>query len=153
MEVSLWGALLANAGMVKHAAGWLEGGLSFGFEKFITDVEALQTIATLCTRPDSSAAAMGWDALTQVQPGGHFFGADQTIERFEEAFYRPLVADLSNHGQWVEAGGLRADQRATDLWQAILAGFTPPAGADARAARIEDYIATRTKAGGMPILE
>jgi trimethylamine:corrinoid methyltransferase-like protein len=31
---SLWGALIANATLTVHAAGWLEGGLSFGYEKF-----------------------------------------------------------------------------------------------------------------------
>ena len=152
-HMSLWGNLMANAGMIKHSAGWLEGGLTFGFEKFILDVEALQTIATLCTPPAADASAMGWDALTEVEPGGHFFGARQTIERYETAFYPPLAADLSNFGTWSDAGALRADERATDIWQRVLAEYQPPLGADEQAARIANWIALRKEAGGAEVLE
>ena len=33
--MGLWGALMANATLTVHAAGWLEDGLTFGYEKFI----------------------------------------------------------------------------------------------------------------------
>lgn len=150
---ALWGNLMANAGMVFHAAGWLEGGISFSFEKFINDIEALQTIAQLCTRPDSDADALGWDALTQVDPGGHFFATDQTMNRYEEAFYKPLVADLNNFGTWEICGGVTADIRATEIWQQVLAEFIPPEGSHERAGRIEDFIVKATEAGGAPILD
>ena len=39
--------MLAQATVTVHAAGWLEGGLSFGYEKFICDVEALQVMALI----------------------------------------------------------------------------------------------------------
>ncbi|SFL95703.1 trimethylamine methyltransferase family protein [Shimia aestuarii] len=152
-HMSLWGNLMANAGMVKHAAGWLEGGLTFGFEKFINDVEALQTIATLCTQPDTSADSLGWDALNEVAPGGHFFATAQTMNRYETAFYQPLVADLSNHGAWEKNGSLRSDERATAIWQQILKDFTPPPGSTERAARLEPFIARRRAEGGAPILD
>ena len=54
--MGLWGAMAANATLVVHSAGWLEGGLSFGYEKFITDLEAVQMVADLC-RPTPSPAA------------------------------------------------------------------------------------------------
>jgi len=152
-HMSIWGNLMANAGMVKHAAGWLEGGLTFGFEKFINDIEGLQTIAALCTPPDISDDAMGWGALEQVDPGGHFFGADQTIERFETAFYQPFVADLNNFGSWSDAGATPSDARATGIWQQVLTEFTAPDGAAERAARIDQWIADHKQAGGMNILE
>lgn len=152
-HMALWGCLMANAGMVKHAAGWLEGGLTFGFEKFINDVEGLQTIATLCTKPDATDDALGWDALNEVNPGGHFFATGQTMERFEDAFYAPLIADLNNFGTWEKAGARPSDERATDLWQQILAEYEPPEGGVERGARIEQYIADHRAAGGAAILE
>ncbi|WP_299354151.1 trimethylamine methyltransferase family protein [uncultured Shimia sp.] len=150
---ALWGNLMANAGMVFHAAGWLEGGISFGFEKFINDIEALQTIAQLCTRPDSDEDALGWEALTEVDPGGHFFATDQTMNRYEEAFYKPLVADLNNYGNWEMNGAVSAENRATEIWQQVLSEFTPPEGGQDRAGRIEDFVAQHTQAGGAPILD
>jgi trimethylamine--corrinoid protein Co-methyltransferase len=104
---TLWGAMMAQATLVVHAAGWLEGGLSFGYEKFINDIEALQTLAEMCVRPGDTLEDFALDALAEVPPGGHFFATAHTMARYDAAFYPPLVADLSNPGQWTEAGALR----------------------------------------------
>jgi len=146
--MGLWGTLMSNATLTIHAAGWLEGGLTFGYEKFINDIESLQTLAELCRRPGADAAEMAFDALAEVDPGGHFFGAAHTMERYDRAFYQPLVADLSNFGTWTEHGSQTATERATKIWQRVLAEFTPHAGADAVAERLAPYIETRSAAGG-----
>jgi trimethylamine--corrinoid protein Co-methyltransferase len=147
---ALWAAMLAQATVTVHAAGWLEGGLSFGYEKFILDIEALQTLAELCRPADADTAALAYEAIAEVAPGGHFFAAQHTMERYQTAFYAPLVADLSNHGLWTENGALRADQRATAIWQKTLASFTPPSACDGVAERLAPYIAAQIEAGGMP---
>jgi len=149
-ELSLWGALLGGANLMIHAAGWLEGGLTLGYEKLITDLEMLQIVAELCVPVQAGAAELAFDAIAQVQPGGHFFGADHTMERYRSAFYQPLVADLSNFGQWTEAGSLRADERATAVWQQRLAGFRPPARAAERLDLVAEFIAGHLAAGGAP---
>lgn len=148
--MSAWGAVLANATVTVHAAGWLEGGLSFGYEKFINDVESLQTFAELCVPPGGDPAEIGFDAIADVQPGGHFFATAHTMERYQTAFYAPLVADLSNFGSWSEAGGLTATERATDIWQSVLAGFEGPPGCAEAADRVDAFIAARTAQGGAP---
>jgi trimethylamine---corrinoid protein Co-methyltransferase len=84
-----------------------------------------------------------------VPPGGHFFATDHTMSRYQSAFYQPLVADLSNHGAWTEAGALGADQRATALWQERLAAYRPPPTAEGAEARLAQYIADQTAAGGV----
>ena len=150
---TLWGAMLAQATLVIHAAGWLEGGLSFGYEKFINDIEALQTLAEMCVRPGAAVEDFALDALAEVPPGGHFFGAAHTMERYDGAFYAPLVADLSNHGQWSEHGALSSDQRATAIWQRVLADFKPPAHGAEADARLAQFIADRTAAGGVAVLD
>jgi trimethylamine--corrinoid protein Co-methyltransferase len=147
---ALWAAMLAQATVTVHAAGWLEGGLSFGYEKFILDVEALQTLAELCRPAAADAAALAYDAIAEVAPGGHFFAAQHTMERYQTAFYAPLVADLSNHGLWTENGALRADQRAIAIWQRTLADFTPPAACEGVVDRLAPYVEGQIKAGGMP---
>ena len=149
-HMGLWANLMANATMVVHSAGWLEGGLTFGYEKYINDIEALQTIAELCkplaTQPDDLA----WAAIADVAPGGHFFATAHTMARYDSAFYAPLVADLSNHGTWAAAGRKSATGRATAIWQQVLADFTPPPGAGERAGRLEAFIARRSAEGGAP---
>lgn len=145
---ALWAAMLAQATVTVHAAGWLEGGLSFGYEKFILDVEALQTLAELCRPAPADTAALAYDAIAEVSPGGHFFAAQHTMERYQTAFYSPLVADLSNHGLWTENGAQRADQRATAIWQRVLADFATPTACDGVAERLAGYVSDRIAAGG-----
>jgi trimethylamine--corrinoid protein Co-methyltransferase len=147
---ALWAAMLAQATVTVHAAGWLEGGLSFGYEKFILDIEALQTLAELCRPAAADTAALAYDAIAEVAPGGHFFAAAHTMERYQTAFYAPIVADLSNHGLWMENGAKRADQRATAIWQKVLADFTPPAACDGVGERLAAYVEQKIQAGGMP---
>ncbi|MEZ5779751.1 MAG: trimethylamine methyltransferase family protein [Paracoccaceae bacterium] len=149
-HMGLWANLLANATLTVHSAGWLEGGLTFGYEKYINDIEALQTIAELCRPLTSPESELAWDALADVQPGGHFFATQHTMDRFDRAFYAPLVADLSNHGTWEAAGGQTSTTRATSIWQQVLADFRPPPGADERGDRIAQFIADRTEEGGAP---
>jgi trimethylamine--corrinoid protein Co-methyltransferase len=150
---ALWGGLAANATMLVHAAGWLEGGLTFGYEKFINDVEALQIIAELCTRPGACDDDLAFDALAQVPPGGHFFAADHTMARYATAFHRPLVADLSNNGTWLAAGGQSSTERAVAVWEGALRGFTPPATCAGVEERLAAFIAAGSARGGYAPME
>ncbi len=146
--MALWGAVLGGATLTVHAAGWLEGGLSLGYEKFILDMEAVQTVAELTRAEAADDDALGFDAIAEVSPGGHFFATAHTMERYKTAFYRPLVADLSNHGAWVEAGSQSADQRATKIWQQKLADFQAPESCAGVAERLEPFTRERMEAGG-----
>ncbi len=147
-NMALWGGCMANATLTVHAAGWLEGGLTFGYEKFINDVEALQTIAELCAKPEGNDAEIGFDALKEVEPGGHFFAAQHTLDRYQNAFYAPLVADLSNFGAWEDAGSKTSAERATAIWKSNLDNFNSPIGGEQAAENTATFIANRKKAGG-----
>lgn len=150
---ALWGALMGNVTWTIHAAGWLEGGLSFGYEKYINDIEALQVIAELCTKPVADVAEIGFDAIADVAPAGHFFETEHTMSRYKDAFYRPLVADTTNFGSWEEAGSLSSEQRATAVWQRTLAEYQQPESGKVIEERLAKYIADGTKAGGAPPMD
>jgi trimethylamine--corrinoid protein Co-methyltransferase len=62
-----------------------------------------------------------------VGPGGHFFGTAHTLERYETAFYRPLVSDWRNFETWQDDGARTATERANGIWKALLAEFEAPA--------------------------
>ena len=150
---ALWGAAMSNATLTVHSAGWLEGGLSFGFEKFINDVEALQIMAELCVKPAATEDEIGWSALAEVEPGGHFFATQHTMERYQSAFYAPLVSDLSNFGAWQEAGSKTSGERATETWKQVLANFQAPATGPGAAERLAPYIEEQKARGGAPLLD
>ena len=137
-----------------HAAGWLEGGLSFGYEKFINDLEGLQTMAELATKTDGSDAEIVFEALADVQPGGHFFATQHTMDRYATAFYTPLVSDLSNFENWQDNGEKTSTERATGIWKQTLEKFeAPPTGGDQVAERLQAYIEKQTKQGGAAPVE
>ncbi len=144
-DMGLFGALLANATLTIHAAGWLEGGLTFGYEKFICDMEAVEALCELATPFEVDTA---FEALAEVAPGGHFFAAAHTMARYASAFREPLVADLSNHGRWSEAGARTSPERATAEWKRRLAETPRPAQAEAAAERLAPWIEAGARAGG-----
>ncbi|MEO0381595.1 MAG: trimethylamine methyltransferase family protein, partial [Pseudomonadota bacterium] len=147
-QFGTWGCLLAGSTVTLHAAGWLEGGLTISYEKLITDIEVLQMVAELCVPTPAQEAEIALDALEEVQPGGHFFGAAHTMERYQTEFYEPLVADFANFGTWTERGNVDATTRATDIWKGILRDFEPPSGNDDRLEDLDRYIANATARGG-----
>ncbi len=148
-EMSLWGAVMGHANLVMHGAGWMEGGLVASFEKFVIDVELLQMMAEVMQPLKIDTAELAVDAIGDVGPGGHFFGSAHTLERYETAFYAPIVSDWQNFENWQLAGGLTADQRAHRVYKQVLADFEPPPLDDATAAELHDFIGRRTAEGGV----
>ena len=150
--MGLWAAAQAGATLTLHAAGWLEGGLSFGYEKFINDIEALNTFAELAQPSENGISDLAMASLDIVEPGGHFFDAPDTMERYETAFYEPVVADLDNFGAWQENGGQSSQARATKIWQTALDTYRAPAVCADVSDRISGFISQRKAAGGAEIL-
>ncbi|MEM8813759.1 MAG: trimethylamine methyltransferase family protein [Pseudomonadota bacterium] len=148
--MSAWGSMLGGVNMMLHSAGWLEGGLTASLEKFILDVEMLQSFAEIFQPLDATETEIGFDAIAAVEPGGHFFGSEHTMERYETAFYEPLVSDWRNFGQWTEAGGLTASQRANGIWKSILGSFEAPPMDPGRREEMDAFIERRTREGGAP---
>jgi len=142
-EMSLWGAVLGGANLVYHGAGWLEGGLTASFEKVILDAELLQSIAEVMVPIEVNDDTLGMDAMREVAPGGHFFGTEHTMSRYETAFYRPLLSDWQNYENWEAAGAKTATERATGIWKQLLAEYTEPQMDPAIREQLDDYVARR----------
>jgi trimethylamine--corrinoid protein Co-methyltransferase len=147
-QLALWGCVLAGANLVYHACGWLEGGLTHSLEKFITDIEAAQAIAEIMQPVACGADEIGFDAIAEVEPGGHFFAATQTMERYQTAFYEPFVSDWANFGQWTETGSKTATERAHEIWKRTLAEFEPPPIDSGLSEALDAFVARRTEEGG-----
>jgi trimethylamine---corrinoid protein Co-methyltransferase len=118
--------VLAGANFVLHAAGWLEGGLSASYEKFVMDFDQLGAMHVLAKGVDVSDNGQAMEAFRQVEPGGHFLGCPHTQANFESAFYRSNIADNNSVEQWQEEGSKDAATRANALWKKMLAEYEAP---------------------------
>ena len=148
---SLWAAVQSGTNVVYHAAGWLEGGLIASPEKFIMDCDVLQQIqrymepATYATTPDDIAV----EAIKEVGPDGHYFGCQHTQERYETAFYSPLISDWSNFEAWELNGGTWTAERAHKMYKGIMAEFEAPPMDPAIREELSDFVARRKAEGGV----
>ena len=125
-QMSIWGAIMGHVNIMLHGAGWLEGGLVASFEKMIIDAEMLQMMAEVLRPIEVSDAEIGIEAMADVGPGGHFFGTQHTLDRYEHAFYEPIVSDWRNFESWVEAGSPDTATRANTIWKQLLEDYVPP---------------------------
>ena len=135
--------ILGGVNFVLHAAGWLEGGLAIGYEKFVLDNDQLGMVHTFVKGVDLSANGQGLDAILGNEPGQHFLGTPHTLANFETAFYRSTVADNASYEQWLEEGSLDAAQRANALWKRMLAEYEPPPIDDAVDEALRDFVDRR----------
>ena len=118
--------VLAGVNFVLHAAGWLEGGLAVGYEKFILDADQCGMMQVFAQGIDLSENGQALDAIRQNEPGTHYLGSAHTLANFETAFYRSEVADNNSFEQWQEDGSLDAAQRANAIWKRMLAEYQEP---------------------------
>jgi trimethylamine---corrinoid protein Co-methyltransferase len=136
---------LAGANWVMHSAGWLEGGLVAGFEKFIVDVELLQMLQAEFTPLEIDEESMAFGAHEEVGHGGHFLGAMHTMERFRTCFYRPMLSSSENYERWVRNGGVDTAGRATKIYRQRLEEYEPPPLDEAVRAELEEYVVRRRR--------
>jgi trimethylamine---corrinoid protein Co-methyltransferase len=144
-EMAVWGAVMGGVNLLYQGAGWLEGGLTASYEKLIVDAEILQMMSEVLQPVVVDEATLGLDAIAAVGPGGHFFGSSHTLERFETAFYRPILSDWRNYETWAEDGAQTATERANRIWKQLLAEFEPPPLDPAAAEAISAFVARRKR--------
>ena len=138
--MSTWPCVLSHTHLVKHAAGWMEGGLCASFEKVIIDVELLQMMSEFLEQMSIQDEDLAFEAIADVGPGGHFFGTQHTIERYETAFYSPVVSDWSNFESWQEKGSQNSTQRANRIWKQALSEYQPPYTEPSVVEELEEYV-------------
>jgi len=119
-------AALAGVNFMLHTAGWLEGGLVMGYEKFVMDADQAGILGVMLRGVDLSENGQALDALREVGPGEHFLGASHTQKNFERAFYRSVIADNNSFEQWEQDGSLDAAERANTIWKRMLDEYEPP---------------------------
>jgi trimethylamine--corrinoid protein Co-methyltransferase len=130
--------MAAGTNFVLHAAGWLEGGLTMGYEKFMLDADQLGAYVKAERGFDLSENAQGMSAFEETEPGQHHLGSAHTLANFETAFWKSGLSDANSFEQWEAEGSKDAEARASEVWKEQLAGYEQPSlPADVEAELIE----------------
>jgi trimethylamine---corrinoid protein Co-methyltransferase len=141
--MTLMPTFLAGTNWVMHSAGWLEGGLVAGYEKFVIDIELVQMLQHEFTPLEIDEGSLAFDAHVEVGHGGHFLGAMHTLERFRDCFYRPLLSSSENFERWSRNGGNDTAARAGDIYRQVLTDFEAPALDEAIREELAEYVKRR----------
>jgi trimethylamine--corrinoid protein Co-methyltransferase len=134
---------LAGTNVVLHTAGWLEGGLVACYEKFVVDVQILEMLQKEFTPLEIDEASLAFGAHEEVGHGGHFLGAEHTMERFRDCFYRPFLNSSDNYERWTRLGARDTAARAGEIVDKTLEEYEAPALDDAIREQLEDYVIRR----------
>ncbi len=118
--------LAANVNFVLHAAGWLEGGLIAGYEKFVLDLEMCGMMARQVEGISLTDEDFAWDAYAEIPPGGHFLGAQHTLRHYDTAFFNHKAFTMDNYEKWEAEGSTDSYKRANALYKEMLATYEAP---------------------------
>ncbi len=123
---SLLPALLSGTNFVLHAAGWLEGGLTMGYEKLILDADHLGMMTKMLGGLALDDNAFALDAYREIGHGEHFLGTRHTLANYDTVYYESRVADSNSFEQWELEGSNDAERRALRIWKQQLDEYTAP---------------------------
>lgn len=140
---AMWATVMAGAHQVWHAAGWLEGGLTMSYEKFILDLDNCGALLRMLQGMDVNEESLSPESYYEVGPGGNFLSTSHTIRHFADANYESLLPDAGPYESWKENGSLTAAERANRRWKQMLAAYEAPSAASAIKASLEDFVASR----------
>lgn len=136
-------ASFAGVNFMLHTAGWLEGGLAMGYEKFLMDCDQAAMLNRFFRGLTLDDNTLGTAAFTENAPGVHFLGTQHTQENFKDALYISPLADNNSFEQWLSEGERDMAQRAAVQVKIQLENYQPPALDEGIAEALCHYIARR----------
>ena len=147
-QMSLWACMMGQVNYVFHGLGWQEGGLCTSYEKVILDAEMIQMHKSFMQPMATDADSLASQAIHDVGPGSHFFASPHTMERYESAFYTPMLSDWQNFENWRDNGSLTATQRANKLWKQMLTSYEEPLLEESTDEALTAFVDKRIAEGG-----
>lgn len=143
---AMWASLLSGAHQVWHAAGWLEGGLTMSYEKFVMDLDHCGMMLRFMQGMSVDDDALPKDSYQQAGPGENFLSTSHTMRHFANCNFQPDIPDAGAYEMWVEAGRLSLEQRANRRWKDMLNSYEMPEMDDAIDEALCDFIARKKQA-------
>lgn len=140
---AMWSTVLAGSHQVWHAAGWLEGGLTMSYEKFILDADNCGALLCFLQGMEVSDQTLTRESYSEAEPGGNFLSTSHTISTFATANYESLLIDAGSFEAWTENGSRTAAERANARWKQLLGEYQPPEMNASKLAQLNAFVAER----------
>jgi trimethylamine---corrinoid protein Co-methyltransferase len=141
--MTLWATMMAGSHLVMHAAGWLEGGLTASYEKFVIDLELLRMFSTIDQGIETTDERFAMETMREEGPGGMFLAADHTLAHFREWMFMSPLFRSQAYVTWQKQGAPTTDVLATAEWKALLERYEDPGIDDAVDEEMREYMARR----------
>ncbi len=137
--------VMAGANFIFQAAGWLESGLTIGYEKFLIDVEQCGALARVIDGLMIDDDQLAREAYLEAGIGHTFLGVDHTMRHYCNVNYDAPLCDVNSFEQWTEEGARDMQQRAHARCRQWLADYETPPMEAAIDEALQDFIARRKK--------
>jgi len=123
---ALWSTMISGTHQVWHAAGWLEGGLTMSYEKFIMDLDNCGAMMKLMQGMSVDDESLSQASYSEAGPGENFLSTSHTMRHFADANYESLIPDAGPYETWTENGAQTAEQRANAVYKVMIANYVIP---------------------------
>ncbi|MFT4728016.1 MAG: trimethylamine--corrinoid protein Co-methyltransferase [Granulosicoccus sp.] len=140
---SMWATMLSGAHQVWHAAGWLEGGLTMSYEKFVMDLDNCGAMLRMFGGMSIDEESLSRESYLEAGPGENFLSTAHTMRHYSTANYESLLADAGPFETWKENGSLSAAQRANATYKSMLENYNQPSLDNSTNETLESFIAEK----------
>jgi len=123
---AMWATMLSGSHQIWHAAGWLEGGLTMSFEKFVMDMDNCGAMLRMFNGMDISDESLSKDSYEEAGPGDNFLSTSHTLRHYATANYESLLPDTGSYETWKDNGSATAERRANSVYKSMLAQYVQP---------------------------
>ncbi|MCP4433841.1 MAG: trimethylamine methyltransferase family protein [Gammaproteobacteria bacterium] len=118
--------VMSGANFIFQAAGWLESGLTIGYEKFVIDAEQCGALARVIQGLEFDQEQFARDAYLENGIGNSFLGSEHTMRHYRAANFDAELCDPNSFEQWRDEGGKDMQQRAHYKYKKMLAEYEMP---------------------------
>ena len=140
---AMWTTVMSGSHQVWHAVGWLEGGLTMSYEKFIMDLDNCGALLRMIQGMEVSEATLSKQSYLETGPGENFLSTSHTLANYTTANYETILPDTGPYETWKENGSPSAADQANRIWKEMLTNYKPPAMDDTIKSQLEEFVASR----------
>lgn len=123
---AMWTSMMSGANQVWHSAGWIEGGLTMSYEKFVMDLDNCGAMLRLFEGMRVDKDTLSKASYFEVKLGQNFLSTSHTMTNFATANYDSLLPDAGPYETWLENGSKTAAERANLVWKEMLSTYEKP---------------------------